>query len=141
MRKNVKTVFGAVITLMLFLVPLLNTSHATVELSTVKKLNLNAQPLDVAHSDDGNFLYILTRGEILVYSLAEDAVTDKVPIDKTYDSIAPLSDTGALILNSSTTTKIEVVNIEFIKNIDISGHPFKGPQDAPVTIAVFSDYQ
>jgi len=25
-------------------------------------------------------------------------------------------------------------------NIDISGHPFKGPANAPVTIVVFSDY-
>jgi hypothetical protein len=24
--------------------------------------------------------------------------------------------------------------------IDISGHPFKGPADAPVTMVVFSDY-
>jgi len=25
-------------------------------------------------------------------------------------------------------------------SIDISGHPFKGPADAPVTMVVFSDY-
>jgi protein-disulfide isomerase len=25
-------------------------------------------------------------------------------------------------------------------SIDISGHPFKGPADAPVTLVVFSDY-
>ncbi|HEY5973769.1 MAG TPA: hypothetical protein VIU41_03425 [Geobacteraceae bacterium] len=24
--------------------------------------------------------------------------------------------------------------------LDISGHPFKGPADAPVTVVVFSDY-
>ncbi|GFE57984.1 hypothetical protein [Geobacter sp. AOG1] len=25
-------------------------------------------------------------------------------------------------------------------SIDISGHPFKGPANAPVTVVVFSDY-
>ncbi|MBI5446802.1 MAG: hypothetical protein HY900_37010 [Deltaproteobacteria bacterium] len=25
-------------------------------------------------------------------------------------------------------------------SIDFSGHPFKGPADAPVTLVVFSDY-
>ena len=25
-------------------------------------------------------------------------------------------------------------------NIDISGHPFQGPVNAPVTVVVFSDY-
>jgi len=28
-----------------------------------------------------------------------------------------------------------------IHKIDVTGLPFKGPTDAPVTVAVFSDYQ
>ncbi len=28
-----------------------------------------------------------------------------------------------------------------VHKIDVTGLPFKGPPDAPVTVAVFSDYQ
>ncbi|OAD21241.1 DSBA oxidoreductase [Candidatus Thiomargarita nelsonii] len=34
-----------------------------------------------------------------------------------------------------------MIQLEFIQKIDISERPFKGSKEAPVTIAVFSDYQ
>ncbi len=141
MKKNIKFAIGTVITVMLCLVPLLHTSHAAVELSASKKLKLNTQPLDIANSEDGRQLYILSKGEILVYSLAEDIITDKIQVDEAYDRISSLPNAGTLILNSSTSTKIEIIQLEFIKNINIADHPVKGPVNAPVTIAVFSDYQ
>jgi hypothetical protein len=35
----------------------------------------------------------------------------------------------------------EILVLDFIQNIDVSDSPFKGPADAAVTIAVFSDFQ
>jgi hypothetical protein len=34
-----------------------------------------------------------------------------------------------------------MVRISFVMDIDISGLPFKGAADAPVVVAMFSDYQ
>jgi hypothetical protein len=46
-----------------------------------------------------------------------------------------------LLLADSKANTLEVLNISFVVDIDISGLPFKGPADAPVVVAVFSDYQ
>jgi hypothetical protein len=46
-----------------------------------------------------------------------------------------------LLLADSKENTLEVVKISFVVDIDISGLPFKGPENAPVVIAVFNDYQ
>jgi len=46
-----------------------------------------------------------------------------------------------LLLKSRGNQTIEILVIDFIQKINISSSPFKGPTDAPVMIAVFSDFQ
>ena len=46
-----------------------------------------------------------------------------------------------LMLADSKNKTLEMVKISFVVDIDISGLPFKGPANAPVVVAVFSDYQ
>jgi hypothetical protein len=48
---------------------------------------------------------------------------------------------NALILTSSAVKKIQVLKLETVHEIDTSGLPSKGPENAPVTIVVFSDFQ
>ena len=47
----------------------------------------------------------------------------------------------SLLLADSKAKTLEVLRISFVVDIDISGLPFKGPADASVVVAVFSDYQ
>jgi hypothetical protein len=56
-------------------------------------------------------------------------------------SIGTSPNGDSLLLADSKAKTLEVVGISFVVDIDISGLPFKGPADAPVVIAVFSDYQ
>jgi hypothetical protein len=46
-----------------------------------------------------------------------------------------------LLLADSTANTLEIVKLDYVVDIDISNLPFKGPENAPVLIAVFSDYQ
>jgi hypothetical protein len=46
-----------------------------------------------------------------------------------------------LTLTSSTKNALQVIRFETIYKMNLTGLPFKGRQEAPVTIAVFSDYQ
>jgi hypothetical protein len=52
---------------------------------------------------------------------------------------------NTLIVTSSSEKILKTIQLEFIQNIDITGLPFKGPAkgpaNAPVTVAVFNDYQ
>jgi hypothetical protein len=115
--------------------------QADVEWKVLKSLDLKATPLDVAPSMDGQRLFVLTPGEILVYSIPEGKITDHIPVDKEFDRIVSLPRGDALSISSSTKKMLQVITLESIYKIDVSGLPFKGPKDAPVTIAVYDDYQ
>jgi len=56
--------------------------QADLEWKVVKDLDLKTTPLDVAPSADGKGLFILTPGEILVYSFPEGKITDRIPVDR-----------------------------------------------------------
>lgn len=115
--------------------------RAEVEWKVLQNIDLKARPLDVAPSADGQRLFILSPGEILIYSLPEGRITDRVTVDSSFDRIVPLSRTDVLTVSSSTKKNLQVVMLENIYKIDVSGLPYQGPKDAPVTIAVFDDYQ
>ena len=46
-----------------------------------------------------------------------------------------------LLLTSRQNKTVEILVLDFIQNLDVSSSPFKGPADAVVTVAVFSDFQ
>ncbi len=114
---------------------------AEIEWKIRKQVPLTSAPLDNAVSPDGQFLYLLSTGKILVYSFARNKTIDTIPLDSGYDNIAVSPRGNSLIVTSSAGKSLKIIDLEFIYNIDVSGLPVKGPPDAPVTIAVFSDYQ
>jgi hypothetical protein len=116
-------------------------AQADVEWKVFRSLDLKATPLDVAPSMDGQRLFVLTPGEILVYSIPEGKVTDHFPVDQEFDRIVSIPRGDTLTISSSKKKTLQVIMLETIFKIDVSGLPFKGPKDAPVTIAVYDDYQ
>jgi hypothetical protein len=114
---------------------------AEIDLTLIKQTNLNVQPLDIATSADGKLIFVLARGEILVYSIAEGKVANRISIDKDFDRVTYAGKNNVLILTSSSSKILNIIQVDFIYNIAFDGLPFKGPVDAAVTIAVFDDYQ
>ncbi len=125
-----------------FIIPALFTqSRAFVEWDTRKTLELDTQPLDVAVSKNGNSIFILTKsGKILIYS-SDGKLKDKIDIGKHFDQIEAGPGEEWLFLSSRKNKTVEILHIDFIQTIDTSGAPFQGPANAPVVIAVFSDFQ
>jgi len=115
--------------------------YAEIDLTLIKQTNLNVQPLDIATSADGKLIFVLARGEILVYSIAEGKVANRISVDKDFDRVTYAGKNNVLILTSSSSKTLKIIQVDFIYNIALYGLPFKGPDDAAVTIAVFDDYQ
>ncbi len=129
---------------LIILVGLVSSSqivYADIDWSIIKQIDLNAQPLDIAASADGRLIFVLAEGEILVYSISENKVTNRIPIDKDFDRVTLSDKRNALIISSSSSKRLKMIRVDRIYKIDISGHPFKGPADAPLTIVSFNDYQ
>ncbi len=116
-------------------------ARAGVEWTVKKQMNLEAAPLDVTTSLDGQYVFVLTTGEVLVYANLDNNVINRIPVDKTFDRLTYSAQDNTLILSSSAEKTLKFVQLETVYKFDTTGLAFKGPANAPVTIAVFSDYQ
>ena len=130
--------FGAV---MLLMVASTGVGSATVEWEVLNTLKLDAPPLDVAISPDGKTVFVLTHeGKIHIYEV-NGRLTDKIEVGEKIDQIK-LGPKGTHLFATSRQNKtVQVIALDFIKPISIKGSPYKGLEDAPVIIAVFSDFE
>ena len=133
--------FMSLIAFFVVSVGFVSTASAELEWTFRKQVPLTSAPLDNAVSADGQLFFMLSAGEIAVYSLTQNKTINTIPIDGDYDRIAVSPKGNSLIVTSSAGKSMKIIDLEFIFQIDKSGLPLKGPADAPVTIAVFSDYQ
>lgn len=133
--------FGMIFSFMVSWVLVPQVFAADLELTERKQIKLDVSPLDTAASADGRWLFILTPGEIIVYSAFEDKISKGIPIDKGFDRLTYSAKTNSLILSSQSEKTVKVIQLKLIHKFDLSGLPVKGPENAPVTMAVFGDYQ
>jgi len=114
---------------------------AEVEKSVSKTLKLESKPIDIAVSGDGKITFILVEGgKVLIYD-SGGTLKDSVEVSKTVASIGSSQSGDFLLLADSNANTLVVLKLDYVVDIDVSSLPFKGPENAPVVIAVFSDYQ
>ncbi len=104
-------------------------------------LQLPNKPLDIAYSLDGNYAFVLTDSkQILVYN-QQGKLQGRIPVDEGVSAIdiAPLGE--FLYLIDSKDNRLATLSVDFVVDIDTSASPIKGASDAPVTVAVFSDFE
>lgn len=136
-----KILFIVILFLTLVCLSLSRIAFAAVELNLGKQLKLDTTPLDITSSTDGLYIYILHPGEVAVYSILDDKVLSRIPIDKSFDRISYSVQANTLFVSSSSAKTIRSIQLEVVQKFSLAGLAFKGQENAPVTIAVFSDYQ
>ena len=114
---------------------------AGVEIAGKRTVALEGGVVDAAATPSGKRIFVLTdRGEILVYSEG-GKLEGRLSVGPSITGIRLGPDQDSLILLKSKENAFELVDLDFIQEIDIAGAPYKGPVDAPVVIVVFSDFQ
>ena len=132
---------NALILILLVCLGILSPVHAEVEYNVLKTYKLEDQPVDMAFSATRNEIYVLNpKGELLIYA-ANGRLTEKINVGKVYNRLQLIQGSDVLFLSSRTGKTIQVIQLEFVQKIDTSGSPYKGSENAPVVIAVFSEFQ
>ena len=118
-----------------------SVGSATLEWEILSTLKLDAPPLDMAIAPDGKSVYVLThKGDIQIYDL-DGHLKDKIEIHESIDQIKLGPNGDQLFVTDRQNKTVKVIKLDFIKQITINGSPIKGPEDAPVVIAAFSDFE
>ncbi|MEE4606598.1 MAG: hypothetical protein V2J65_35325 [Desulfobacteraceae bacterium] len=114
---------------------------AAVEVTPQKTLKTEGVPVDVAVSQDGNLTFVLTdSGSVLIYDQMGN-LTDTVEVGPYVDQIDIGPRGERLFVTSRKNKTVEIMTLDFIHEINTLGSPTKGPPEAPMVIAVFSDFQ
>jgi hypothetical protein len=117
------------------------SAQAEVDARVVRTLDLAAKPLDLAIPGNGRYIYVLTEGAKLQVFMGDGQLRDTVPVDPGVDHIQPSPREDLLFLMDSAQNRIQMLYLDFIQEIAVGGSPVKGPAEAPVTVAVFTDFQ
>jgi hypothetical protein len=106
-----------------------------------QKLELEQAPIDMLVSSSNKWIYILnSEGQIIIYT-TRGQLRDTIDVGPDVDQIKAGPSDDTLFLLSRKSKSIQVITIDFTEEISIQGSPIKGSADAPVTVAVFSDFQ
>jgi hypothetical protein len=106
-----------------------------------QKLQLEQAPIDMLVSSSNKWIYILNdKGQIIIYT-TRGQLRDTIDVGPGVDQIKAGPRDDMLFLLSRESKSVQVITIEFTEEITIQGSPIKGPAEAPVTVAVFSDFQ
>ena len=116
-------------------------AHAEVEWSIRQTIDLDSTPVDVAMSPDWQKMFVLTEnGEILIYASGAE-LAEKFTVGGNVDRINVGPQGNVLLLSSTKDNQVRVISLDYIHQINVAGSPYKGDSEAPVLIAVFSDFE
>jgi hypothetical protein len=140
-EKSMKSRFAVFLVTLFLLFTWLASSPATVEWDVAGTLNLKEKPRDAAIALNGRWIYVLTyEGKILIYS-SNGKLEDTISVGKSVEGIKVGPREDVLLLTSGKDKTVQLITLDFIQKINISGSPFKGNTDAPVAVATFNDFE
>jgi len=120
---------------------LTNSAHSTVEWQIVRTMELKQEFVDVAVTPDGRWTFALTaEGDVLIYSAA-GKLEDTLHVGGRFDKITSSASGDKIYLSNQKAATLQIIAVEFVKEIDTSSAPFQGPPEARVAIVVFDDFQ
>ena len=136
-----KSKTAALIAAILVVAVLVSPGRADVDLDVLKTLKITDIPLDVAFAKNHNYIYVLTdKGQILVYDPA-GRLLEQMDVGKGFDQMRVIPGSDVIFLTSRQNKLVQIVQLGFVQQIDTSDSPFMGPADAPVVVAVFSEFE
>jgi hypothetical protein len=140
-EKLMKSRFAVFLVTLFLLFTWLAPSPATVEWDVAGTLNLKEKPRDAAMALNGKWIFVLTeKGEILIYS-SDGKLEDTISVGQGVEGIKAGPREDVLLLTSGKAKTVQIITLDFIQEINVSGSPFKGKAEAAVAVATFNDFE
>jgi protein-disulfide isomerase len=104
-------------------------------------LALSGEPIDVKVSANGQWIYVLTKSrDLLVYS-ATGELKDTIKAEPQIDKIEVGPNENTLYLLNNRQKQIKIIDVTYVRDINIDHSPFKGKANAPVVVVDYTDFQ
>ena len=116
-------------------------TNGKVQWKQISTFKLPYIPVDSAYSLDGNYAFFLTENNAVLIYDGSGNLQGSVPVGAGVSAIKTDPRGQLLYLLDDKEMVATTLSIDLVVNINTSGSPFKGESEAPVTIAVFSDFQ
>ena len=115
--------------------------YAGVDWRINKTLQLQGIPLDFTISRSGAYTFVLVdTGEILIYD-SVGTLSASIAVGKHIDKILTGPNDNSLLVCSKEKRELQVISFVIEEEIDTEGSPYLGPEDAPVELIIFTDFQ
>ena len=117
------------------------TAVADVDYNVEQTFKIDGTPVDIAIALNGRRVFVVNdQGYLLIYK-PDGNFSEKVFIGKNFDRIKATPREDVILIGNSKEQVLQVITLRYTRNINIGSAPFKGPEEAPVEIVVFSDFQ
>jgi protein-disulfide isomerase len=126
-------------TALLFLMVWALPAHAAMQVEASKSQRLPKAALDVAATNDGSKVFVLLKGgEVQVLSPAGELL-ERLSVVDDAEQLAVSPEGDRLYLTVGQTLRVVDLASQF--DLPDLNSPARGPDNAPVTLTVFSDFQ
>jgi hypothetical protein len=135
-----KNVFWATVLLICAGAMVSGAACAAIDWQSASQIEAPKNFISFAVSMDGQRTFFLTAGgEVLIYS--QGKLDDKIHPGGEFDGIGCSPDGAKIFLSNRSAGTLQTIDLEYIKNINISDAPSRGPSSAPVKVVMFNDFQ
>jgi hypothetical protein len=105
-----------------------------------KEISIPEKAVDLVVSADGNWTFVLTSlGEVAIYQRSGELI-QTLQVGSGYEHIQYDGSGNRLVLAGSGK-RLKFISLVMRFDINSEGSPYRGSKGAPVTIAVYSDFQ
>lgn len=112
-----------------------------VEWKIVSEWSVGAKTLDMVHSLDGKYTYVLNdKAQVQIFDQA-GKLQGAIPVGPSVSAIDIAPQGERLYLIDNDSKKFKTLTVAFVHDIDTKGSPFEGPENAPVTLTLFTDFE
>ena len=110
-------------------------------ITKTRQWQLPYAPADMVQSVDGKVIYVLTDNHKLLIYEPNGTLKASADVDPGVVAIDTDARGEQILLIDRDNKTFTSFSIDFVAEVDITGSPAKGNPDAPVTVAVFSDFE